>query len=79
MNRIDKFYTKDIEQFSKSYLDYLKEIIDKIDVVEVRKFVEVILDAREIGSTVFFIGNGGSAATASHFVNDLALGTNEYK
>ena len=79
MNRIDKFYTKDIEQFSKSYLDYLKEIIDKIDVVEVRKFVEVILDALEIGSTVFFIGNGGSAATASHFVNDLALGTNEYK
>tara|TARA_B110000008_G_scaffold36588_1_gene33057 strand:- start:28117 stop:28722 length:606 start_codon:yes stop_codon:yes gene_type:complete len=79
MNRIDKFYTEDIEQFSKSYLDYLKEIIDKVDLVEIRKFVEVILNAREVGSTVFFIGNGGSAATSSHFVNDLAIGTNEYK
>jgi len=79
MNRIDKFYTEDIEQFSKSYLDYLKEIIDKVDLAEIRKFVEVILNAREVGSTVFFIGNGGSAATSSHFVNDLAIGTNEYK
>jgi D-sedoheptulose 7-phosphate isomerase len=24
---------------------------------------------------VFFIGNGGSAATASHFANDIAIGT----
>ena len=31
--------------------------------------------ARERGSRVFFIGNGGSAATASHFANDLAIGT----
>ncbi len=28
--------------------------------------------------TIFFIGNGGSAATASHFANDLAYGTNDY-
>jgi len=79
MNRIDDFYTEDIEQFSRSYFDYLKEIFDKIDAVEVRKFAEVILDARELGTTIFFIGNGGSAATASHFANDLAFGTNEYK
>ena len=24
------------------------------------------------------MGNGGSAATASHFANDLSIGTNEY-
>jgi len=79
MNRIDKFFTEDIEQFSRSYFDYLKETFDKVDINEIRKFVEVILDVRELGSTVFFIGNGGSAATASHFANDLAFGTNEYK
>ena len=37
------------------------------------------MDVRERGSTIFFIGNGGSAATASHFANDLAFGTKEYK
>ena len=32
------------------------------------------------GSVVrpFFIGNGGSTATASHFANDIAIGTNSY-
>jgi D-sedoheptulose 7-phosphate isomerase len=27
-----------------------------------------------LGRTVFLIGNGGSAATASHFANDLSIG-----
>ena len=79
MNQIDKFYTEDIEQFSKSYFGYLKEIFDNIDVSEINEFVEAILAARENASTIFFMGNGGSAATASHFANDLAFGSNEYK
>ena len=78
MNQIDKIFTKDIEKFSKAYFDYLKEIFDKVDVADIRGFVEVILDARERGVTIFFMGNGGSAATASHFANDLAFGTNDY-
>jgi D-sedoheptulose 7-phosphate isomerase len=79
MNKIDSFFTEDIEQFSKSYFSYLKEIFDKIDRSEIKSFVEVLLAARESGATIFFMGNGGSAATASHFANDLAFGTNEYK
>ncbi len=79
MNQIDKFFTEDIEQFSKSYFDYLTEVFDKIDLTEINKFVELLLEARESGATIFFMGNGGSAATASHFANDLAFGTNDYK
>lgn len=79
MNHLDKMFTEDIEQFSKSYFDYLKNIMDQVDVADVRRFVEAILDARERGSTIFFIGNGGSATTASHFANDLAFGTKEYE
>ena len=30
-------------------------------------------------SSIFFIGNGGSAATASHFANDMAIGTRTYE
>ena len=38
-----------------------------------------MLEARERGSSIFFIGNGGSAATASHFANDIAIGTRAYE
>jgi D-sedoheptulose 7-phosphate isomerase len=33
--------------------------------------------ARREGKRVFLMGNGGSAATASHFVNDLLKGTTQ--
>ena len=79
MNKIDSFFTEDIEQFSKSYFTYLKEIFDKIDLSEIKSFVKVLLNARKSSATIFFIVNGGSAATASHFANDLAFGTNEYE
>jgi D-sedoheptulose 7-phosphate isomerase len=79
MNRVDSFFTKDIEQFSKSYFDYIKEIFDKVDLLEIKMFVETLLVARENNNNIFFMGNGGSATTASHFANDLAFGTNEYK
>jgi len=79
MNNIDNFFTDDIEKFSKSYFSYLKDIFDKVNLIEIRLFVDALLSARESGSTIFFIGNGGSAATASHFANDLSFGTNQYK
>jgi D-sedoheptulose 7-phosphate isomerase len=79
MNKIDKFFTKNIAEFSKSYFDYLKDIFDTINLTEIQAFVETILSARESGNTIFFMGNGGSAATASHFANDLAFGSNDYE
>jgi D-sedoheptulose 7-phosphate isomerase len=79
MNNIDRIFTQDVEAFSRSYFDYLKSVLDNIDVGDIRNFVETLLDARSRAATVFFIGNGGSAATASHFANDLAIGTNEYE
>jgi D-sedoheptulose 7-phosphate isomerase len=36
---------------------------------------ELLLDCYHRGNTVFILGNGGSAATASHFACDLAKGT----
>ena len=79
MNKIDEFFSEDIKQYSKSYLEYLKEIFDKVDLLEIKLFIEILLEARESGVTIFFMGNGGSAATASHFANDLAFGTNDYE
>lgn len=37
--------------------------------------LDLFLDAWRRGKTIFVMGNGGSASTASHFANDLAKGT----
>jgi D-sedoheptulose 7-phosphate isomerase len=78
MNNLDRIFTKDPEVFARSYLDYLSSVLNTIDTREIGRFIETLLNARERGVTIFFIGNGGSAATASHFANDIAIGTNSY-
>lgn len=78
-NNLDRIFSMDVEAFSNAYLDYLKQVLDGIDRGSIRRFVDTLLDARERGATVFFVGNGGSAATASHFANDLSIGTNDYE
>ena len=65
--------------FSKNYFDYLKVLIDKLSIENVSKFIELILQTRENNKTIFFIGNGGSASTASHFVNDISLGSRQFE
>jgi D-sedoheptulose 7-phosphate isomerase len=77
-NSLDRIYTPNPVEFAREYLGYVKSVLDRIDTQEVGRFIQLLLQARERGSTVFFIGNGGSAATASHFANDIAVGTNAY-
>jgi D-sedoheptulose 7-phosphate isomerase len=77
-NNLDLIYTPDPVDFARSYLSYLQTVLQRIDAAEIGRFVDTLLAARDRGATVFFIGNGGSAATASHFANDLSIGTNSY-
>ncbi len=75
MNSLDNFYNKDIKKFSESYFNHLNEIFKKIDFSSIEIFSRELINARDRSSNIFFIGNGGSAATASHFANDIAIGT----
>jgi len=75
MNNVEKFPNSDIGIFADAYFEYLKKILDDLDRETLRQFVMEILAARDRGATVFLIGNGGSAATASHFANDFCFGT----
>ncbi len=79
MNDIDRFYTPDPAAFAASYLTHIQQTLQRIDPTEVGRFIQTIVDARDRGATIFFIGNGGSAATASHFANDFAIGVNDYE
>ena len=81
MNKLDQIYSESfsINDYSKSYINYLTSVLNNISLKDIEKFVEVLLEARERESSIFFIGNGGSAATASHFANDIAIGTRTYE
>ena len=78
MNEVDRMFKNNIDNtvgFIKNYFDYLSQVFEKIDKKEIEKFIEILIKARIDKSTIFFIGNGGSAATASHFANDISIGT----
>ena len=79
MNNLDRFFSPDPVAFAEAYLEYLQTVLRRIDTVEIGRFVSTLLEARRCGATIFFIGNGGSAATASHFANDISIGTNDYQ
>ena len=78
MNNIDRFFTPDPVVFAEAYIKYLQSVLQRVDPAEIGRFIETLLDARRRCVTVVIIGNGGSAATASHFANDLSIGTNDY-
>jgi D-sedoheptulose 7-phosphate isomerase len=61
--------------FAKAYLAHLTKTLEALDVDAIASFIGILLNARESENTVFFLGNGGSAATSSHFANDIAVGT----
>ena len=66
------------EDFSHEYLEYLSSLIAQLDRELISKFADLLLTSRDSGSTTFFLGNGGSASTATHFVNDVSLGSRQF-
>jgi D-sedoheptulose 7-phosphate isomerase len=60
--------------FPERYKAELKQAIDTIDLEAVQRVIEVLRRARDEGRHIFTCGNGGSAATASHFVCDILKG-----
>ena len=59
---------------SKEYLDTLAKLLPELP-EQADRFIDSLYEAFEKGQRVFIAGNGGSAANASHFGQDLAKGT----
>lgn len=76
MNQVDRIFsqTTNKEEFVAGYTQYLSQLLLSLNTKQVAGFIDALLRARELGKTIFFIGNGGSAATSSHFANDLLAG-----
>ena len=58
--------------FIDSYLTELEPVVRNISREEVRVVVGLLFEVWRSRRTIFIIGNGGSAATASHMMNDLS-------
>ncbi|RLC76972.1 MAG: phosphoheptose isomerase, partial [Chloroflexi bacterium] len=59
----------------QQYLEEVRVTLTTLPLQRISEVVDVLLSANYVGTTIFTLGNGGSAATASHFKCDLAKGT----
>jgi D-sedoheptulose 7-phosphate isomerase len=66
-------------QHAQDYLAGLKAVLDKLSLKEIEGVIKAIEQAHAEGRQIFVIGNGGSAATASHMMNDFNKGTLGHK
>jgi len=57
--------------YIRKYLSEVKTIADSIDENELSKFISYIKKCKGVEGRIFVIGVGGSAANASHAVNDF--------
>ncbi|HEX5431505.1 MAG TPA: SIS domain-containing protein [Bryobacteraceae bacterium] len=57
--------------FVREYLSEVQRIAGALDTGEIQRASTVLADTRERGGRLFILGVGGSAANASHAVNDF--------
>jgi D-sedoheptulose 7-phosphate isomerase len=76
MSNLEKIFKESkgsAEEYARLYTENLIEVLRKIDHKAVGEVIACFQVARSKGATIFFLGNGGSAATAAHFANDLGV------
>ncbi len=57
--------------FIRDYVEDVKNLLDRVSEEQVDRLIAALDAAWRSGRRVLLMGNGGSAATASHIVNDL--------
>jgi len=59
------------KSFAESFLEEAARILGKLDVSRIEQAAHLLADTRMSGGRLFILGVGGSAANASHAVNDF--------
>jgi D-sedoheptulose 7-phosphate isomerase len=65
----------EIKTIVGNYLPAFEKVLRLIDHQAIERIAETLHAARERGAMIYVAGNGGSAAMASHWVNDLGKAT----
>lgn len=66
------------KELINEYLDQEISTLKKLDLDAIDQMIKLLVDAQEAEKNIFIFGNGGSAATASHFQNDFNKGISEH-
>ncbi len=67
-----------MQEIFESYQRTLAEALGAVDVARVDGLADALEEARALRRQVFLCGNGGSAANAAHWANDLIYGANAH-
>lgn len=62
-------------ELTRTYFTELEQMLKSISLFHLEKVLALLEQAYRNGHRIFIMGNGGSAATASHFALDLAKNT----
>jgi D-sedoheptulose 7-phosphate isomerase len=63
-----------LEKFIKHYISILQKVLDEVNLTVITEIIHALELVHKKNSKIYIIGNGGSAATASHMANDLSVG-----
>lgn len=63
-----------ISDYAYSYFDKLHQHLKAVDTEVFNKIIDELERTRNDDSTIYVIGNGGSASIASHMANDMGIG-----
>lgn len=69
-----------MNDFKNGITDYIEKeisILRKLNIDELNEAMNAIMNTYREGGTIYICGNGGSAATASHFVCDFNKGISD--
>lgn len=66
--------TTKMKELAKKYFDNIKAGLDAVSLEKIEQVSSILYRAYTAGKKIILMGNGGSAAAASHFACDLAKG-----
>jgi len=66
---------QEVKGITTKYLEDFSRLVLLLDQEAVARITRRLTQARDSGATIYVAGNGGSAAIASHWVNDLGKAT----
>jgi D-sedoheptulose 7-phosphate isomerase len=71
----ENLFISQSKRLAAAFLRDFEKLLQSLSLDALERILEILKTARSRGATVYVAGNGGSAATASHWVNDLGKGT----
>lgn len=65
---------RDYRESLRRYMEEERKVSESLSLEDINEVMQVLEQARLAGRRIFICGNGGSAATASHFAGDFNKG-----